>query len=60
MQLLERIQGFLECTGMSQSRFGRLAMNDPRFVGDLLNGRRLNHHTVDRIERWLVNQEQAR
>ncbi len=37
--LIARIERFLVRTGMSWTRFGRLATHDPRFVQDLRNGR---------------------
>jgi hypothetical protein len=37
--LLARIRRFLSRTGLTPSRFGRLAANDPRLVRDLENGR---------------------
>ncbi len=37
--LIRRIERFLRETGMPWTKFGRLAAGDPRFVGDLRNGR---------------------
>ncbi len=37
--LLPKIEKFLRETGMPWTKFGRLAAHDPRFVGDLRNGR---------------------
>lgn len=37
--LLPKIESFLRQTGMPVTKFGRLAAHDPRFVGDLRNGR---------------------
>ncbi|MEL0254003.1 MAG: hypothetical protein VW935_19000 [Novosphingobium sp.] len=37
--LLRKIESFLRQTGMPVTKFGRLAAHDPRFVGDLRNGR---------------------
>jgi hypothetical protein len=37
--LIRRIEVFLRRTGMPWTKFGRLAASDPRFVGDLRNGR---------------------
>jgi len=59
MSTLIRIERFLRATNMSATRFGRLAINDPRLVRDLRNGRELRRHTATRIERFLAR-EQAR
>ncbi|WP_260922177.1 hypothetical protein [Novosphingobium sp. 9] len=37
--LLRDIERFLRRTDMPWTKFGRLAANDPRLVGDLRNGR---------------------
>lgn len=37
--LICQIERFLRETGMPWTKFGRLAVRDPRFVGDLRNGR---------------------
>jgi hypothetical protein len=47
------IDQFLRETRMSQSRFGRLAINDPRFVKDLREGRSPRKRTVKRIEHFM-------
>jgi len=53
--LLRRIEAFLRDTGMPWTKFGRLAAHDPRFVGDLRNGRSPRPHTEARIERFMRN-----
>lgn len=45
---------------MPQTRFGRLAVNDPRLVGDLRNGREPGPRMVRRIETFLADQEDSR
>ncbi|MES2445001.1 MAG: hypothetical protein V4574_19420 [Pseudomonadota bacterium] len=55
MTVLPKIQKFLRRTGMPATRFGRLAVNDPRLVGDLRNGRELRAGTVARIEAFLAD-----
>ena len=47
------IDRFLRETLMSQSRFGRLAINDPRFVKDLREGRTPGNRTVKRVEHFM-------
>jgi hypothetical protein len=54
--VLPKIQKFLRRTGMPATKFGRLAVNDPRLVGDLRNGREPRAHTVARIEAFLAAQ----
>lgn len=51
--LLRRIERFLKRTGMSRSRFGRLAVNDPRFVFDLHNGRTPRPNAEARVEHFM-------
>ena len=51
--LLRQIEIFLRETGMPWTRFGRLAAHDPRFVGDLRNGRMPRADTQERIERFM-------
>ncbi len=48
--LLRQIERFLRETGMPWTKFGRLAAHDPRFVGDLRNGRTPRPETAKRIE----------
>lgn len=51
--LLRRIERFLRETGMSWTRFGRLATHDPRFVGDLRNGRTPRPGMEARVEHFM-------
>lgn len=51
--LIRRIEKFLRQTGMSWTRFGRLAAHDPRFVGDLRNGRTPRPETEKRVEHFM-------
>ena len=54
MAVLPKIQRFLRRSGMPATKFGRLAINDPRLVGDLRNGRELRAPTVARVEAFLA------
>ena len=54
--VLPKIQKFLRRTGMPATKFGRLAVNDPRLVLDLRNGREPRARTVARIEAFLAAQ----
>ncbi len=56
MTLLSRIEQFLQRSGMTATRFGRLAINDPRLVNDLRNGREPRAATKARIERMISEQ----
>ena len=51
--LIRRIERFLRETGMPWTKFGRLAAHDPRFVGDLRNGRTPRAETAERIEHFM-------
>jgi len=53
---LARIERHLKASGMAPTRFGRLAVNDPRLVGDLKNGREPGERLVARIEAFLASQ----
>lgn len=54
MSLLARINRYLKKTGMPPTRFGRLAINDPRLVGDMRKGREPGSRVVARIEAFLT------
>lgn len=49
-----KIDRFLRRTGMPPSKFGRLAVNDPRLVKDLRGGRELGHAICTRIESFIA------
>ena len=51
--LLRKVEVFLRDTGMPWTKFGRLAAHDPRFVGDLRNGRTPRPETTARIESFM-------
>lgn len=52
--LLRQIEKFLRITHMPCTRFGRLAAHDPRFVGDLRNGRVPRASTAARVESFMA------
>lgn len=54
MSLLFKIQNYLGRTGMPETRFGRLAVNDPRLVGDLRRGRLPGDALTARVERFIM------
>ena len=56
MTVLPKIYKFLRRTGMPATKFGRLAVRDPRLVGDLRNGREPGAHMIARIEAFIDSQ----
>jgi hypothetical protein len=54
MSVLRKIERYLKETAMPPTRFGRLAVRDPRLVGDLRNGREPGARVVARIEAFLA------
>lgn len=54
MAILSKVERYLRKHGMPQTKFGRLAVRDPRLVGDLRNGREPRAQTVARIEAFLA------
>ncbi|HET8612964.1 MAG TPA: hypothetical protein VFL92_09390 [Sphingomonas sp.] len=60
MHLLCRIKRHLRATGLTPTRFGRLVVNDPRFVEDLENGRQVRAATAARVHAWLDQRGERR
>ena len=58
--LIRKVEKFLRQTGMPATKFGRLAVRDPRFVFDLRNGREPQVRTERRIEHFMNTFEDAR
>lgn len=52
--LLARINRFLTESGIPPTKFGRMAVNDPRLVGDLQRGRRAGGSVVRRVESFIA------
>lgn len=59
MPVLRKIEKFLRQTDMPPTRFGRLAVRDPRLVHDLRNGREPGARMTARIEAFLTAQGEA-
>lgn len=57
MSVHRKIEKFLRRTKMPATKFGRLALGDPRLVHDLRNGRELRAPTAARVEAFLAAQE---
>lgn len=53
MSVLNKIDRYLRLTRMPPTRFGRLAVNDPRLVGDLRRGRHPGATIIRRIETFI-------
>ena len=49
MHLGREIERYLRRTGMAPTRFGRLAVRDPRLVGDMRNGRQPGPEVTARV-----------
>jgi len=60
MSVHRKIEKFLRRTKMPATKFGRLAVNDPRLVRDLRNGRELGMRIAARLEAFLAAQEAGR
>ncbi len=56
MYLIRKIEVFMRESGMASTKFGRLAVRDPRFVDDLRNGRqpgsKISKRTEHFINKW--------
>jgi len=60
MSLIWKIEYFLRASALPPTKFGRLAINDPRLIEDLRNGRQPRPDTIARIEAFIADQEQQR
>ncbi len=59
MSVHRKIEKFLRATDMPPTKFGRLAVRDPRLVHDLRRGRELGPRISARIEAFLAAQKLA-
>lgn len=57
MHLLRRVEKYLRRSGMPAARFGREAVNDPRFVFDLRRGREPRELMSARVAAYLDRNE---
>ena len=53
MELLDQIETYLAQHRIPPSKFGRLAVGDPRFVDDLRGGRMPRARTCERVRTYL-------
>lgn len=51
--LLRDIERFLRQTGLPETKFGRLAVSDPRLVSDLRRGREPRRRLALRVEHFM-------
>ena len=58
MSVLQKIDRYLKASAMPPTKFGRLAVRDPRLVHDLRRGREPGPRMVSRIEAFLDRQQQ--
>jgi hypothetical protein len=54
MELLIKIDRYIKETGIPVTRFGRLAVNDPRLVHDLRLGRSPGRSLAARVEAYIA------
>lgn len=54
MAILGKVERYLRKHSLPATKFGRLAVRDPRLVGDLRNGRELRAKTLARVEAFLA------
>jgi hypothetical protein len=59
MNLLYEIEKFLRRTSMPPTRFGRLAVRDPRLVGDMKRGREVRETMAQRVRAFIAAHEAA-
>lgn len=52
--ILSKVERYLRAHDIPQTKFGRLAVGDPRLVGDLRNGRELRPATRARVEAFMA------
>jgi 2,4-dienoyl-CoA reductase-like NADH-dependent reductase (Old Yellow Enzyme family) len=57
--LLRDIETFLRRTGLPATKFGRLAVADPRLVADLRNGREPRRRMVMRVEHFMNSYQET-
>ena len=60
MSVHRKIEKFLRTSNMTPTRFGRLAVRDPRLVHDLRRGREPGPALIARVESFLAAQEAGR
>ncbi|WP_294239596.1 hypothetical protein [uncultured Sphingomonas sp.] len=54
MELLRVIERYLKRSRMPETKFGRLAVNDPRLVSDLRKGREPGQQMIARVAAFIA------
>ena len=54
MEILGEVERYLRVNDMPQTKFGRLAVGDPRLVGDMRNGLELRPMTLARVKTFIA------
>lgn len=57
VMIRRKVERFLEVSGMSATRFGRVVAHDPRLVHDMRKGRELGARMVARIDAFIGAQQ---
>lgn len=57
MTLLTQIEAFCHRNRMTETRFGKSALNDPSFVHELRRGRDVKLSTAERVQAWMADNE---
>lgn len=52
-ELLDAVEAYLRDTDMSATVFGKLVLNDPRFVHELREGREPRQRTMQRVVQYM-------
>ena len=58
-KFLAEVEAFLDRSKMSATAFGKGAVNDPNFVGDIRDGRLPSLGLVDRVHDFIRSQDVA-
>ena len=58
--LIRKIEAFMRQTKMPQTKFGRLAVHDPRLIGDLRKGRVVGPKLKQRVEHFMNEYQESR
>lgn len=56
---LDDVESYLDTSGMPPTAFGTAAVNDPRFVFDLRNGRSCSLRMVQRVYEFIQKNRSA-
>jgi len=54
LPLLDEIGAFMDAHGLSERRFGELALNDKNLISDLRGGRSPSLNTVEKLRRFMA------